>query len=107
MSQISSMFGMLPGMGTVVETFEQAYAWGPYPRYFTGAWIASTTIDSGNSPTSELRKGLILGKILATGQWTNYSPTASDGSEVAAGVLIESLRMTDVITLTPLQRFYG
>ncbi len=107
MSQISSMFGHLPGMGSVVETFEQAYTWGPYPRYFTGAYIGSTCADPTNSPTWELRKGLILGKQISTGTWVNYVPTATDGSEVAAGILIESLRMQDVITGVNTTKFYG
>ena len=107
MSQISSMFGHLPGMGSVVETFEQAYAWGPYPRYFTGAYIGSGAVDAGNTPTTTLRKGLVLGKQILTGTYVNYSPTATDGSEVASAVLIETLRMQDVLTGVNLTRFYG
>ncbi len=107
MSHISSMFGHLPGMGSVVETFEQAYSWGPYPRYFTGAYIGSGAVDSGNTPTTTLRKGLVLGKVTATGVWVNYSATATDGSEVASGVLIESLRMEDIVTGVNVARFYG
>jgi hypothetical protein len=105
--QISSMFGHLPGMGTVVETFEAAYCWGPYPRYFTGAYIGAGAVDSGNSPTTTLRMGLVMGKQIATGQWVNYSPTATDGSEVAAGVLVENLRMTDVVSGATQARFYA
>ena len=107
MSQISSMFGHLPGMGTVVETFEQAYCWGPYPRYFQGAYIGAGAVDSGNVPTTVLRMGLVMGKQISTGQWVNYSPTATDGSEVAAGVLVENLRMTDVLTGSTQARFYA
>ena len=107
MSQISSMFGHLPGMGTVVETFEQAYCWGPYPRYFTGAYIGATASDPGNTPTWELRPGLVLGKQLSAGTWVNYSPTATDGSEIAAGVLTLALRMQDVITGVNTTKFYG
>ncbi len=107
MSQISSMFGHLPGMGSVIETFEAAYSWGPYPRYYTGAYIGSTAADPTNVPTWELRPGLVLGKQLATGTWVNYSPTATDGSEIAAGVLPLGLRMQDVNTGVNLARFYG
>ncbi len=96
MSQISSILGNLPGMGTVVETFEQAYAWGIYPRYYTAAYIGPTAADPTNNPTWELRPGLILGKQITTGQWVNYNPTAADGSEVAQGVMPIALRMQDV-----------
>lgn len=103
----ASAFGNLPGMGSVVETFEAAVAWGPYPRYFVGAWIASTAVDAGNSPTTTLRPGLVMGKQISTGQWTNYSPTAADGSEVAAGVLVTALRIQDVSTQTNVQKSYA
>lgn len=107
MSNISSLFGHLPGMGSVVETFEAAIPWGPYPRYFTGAYIDASAVDSGNTPTSTLRMGLVMGKVTATGTWKNYSPTATDGSEVAQGVLPVMFRMTDVLTLTTQAKFWG
>jgi hypothetical protein len=96
MSILSSMYGNLPGFGSVSETYERAIAWGPYPRYFTPAYIGSTAADPTNSPTWELRVGLVMGKQTATGTWVNYSPTANDGSQVAAGVLVQGLRMQDV-----------
>ena len=84
MSLVGSMFGNAPGMQSVVETFERAYCWGPYPRYFTGLYRVDGA-DPTNTPTWELRVGLVLGKQTATGTWVNYSPTAADGSNVAAG----------------------
>ncbi len=107
MSQISSMFGHLPGMGIVVESFEAATTWGPYPRYYTPAYIGAGAADPGNVPTWELRVGLVMGKQLATGQWVNYSPTANDGSEVAQGVLPLALRMQDVQTGINTTKFYA
>ncbi len=108
MSQISSQFGLVPGMGTVVETFESAITWGPFPpRYWKNAYISSAAVDSGNVPTTTLRMGLVMGKITSSGQWTNYSPTATDGSQVAQGVLAENLRLADVLTGLPVARFYA
>ncbi len=107
MSQISSMWAHLPGMGTTVETFESAYTWGTDIRYWKGAYIASTAADPTNTPTWELRPGLIMGVITATGQWTNYAATNTDGSEVAQGVLPIAIRMQDVLTGTNLARFWA
>lgn len=107
MSQISSMFGLPPGMGTVVETFEQAISWGPYLRYYYPAYLDAAILDPTNTPTWELRRGLVLGKKLSTGTWINYSPTATDGSEVAAAVLVESMRIQDVVTGVNTARFYA
>lgn len=107
MSQISS-FGNLPGLGAAVETFEQAITWGPaYNLAWWSGYISANAVDSGNSPTWRLRPGLVLGKITATGLWTNYSPTATDGSEVAAGILAYGLRMQDVFTGSNTQKFYA
>lgn len=108
MSVIGSMFGNTPGMGTVTETYERAFCWGPYPRgYIWPAYIGSTAADPTNTPTWELRVGLVMGKITATGAWVNYSPTATDGSGIAAGVLIQGLRMQDVLSGTNTGKFYG
>lgn len=51
--------------------------------------------DSGNSPTNKLRKGLLLGKVTATGKYKQYDDTASDGTEVAAGILLDEVNVHD------------
>lgn len=107
MSQISSMIGHLPGEGTLIETFERAATWGPYPRYYTPGYIGANAADAGNSPSSTLRVGLVMGRAIATGQWSNYNPTATDGTEVAAAVLPLSIRMQDVYTEVNIPRFYA
>lgn len=38
-----------------------------------------------------LPSGTVLGKITATGKWIKYVSTASDGSQVAAGILYNPL----------------
>ena len=110
MSQINSLAGLYPGMGTEVYEYEAAITWGPFERLWTGAAIASGAVDSGNTPTTTLRMGLVMGKIgtgANAGQWTNYSASATDGSNVAQGVLMFSLRMADVITGVVQPRFYA
>lgn len=89
-------WGMIPGLTTAQETFESAYTWGRSTSLlYTGGVIDAGALDPTNTPTFELRQGLLLGQKYATGTWTNYSPTASDGSEVARGVLVTQLRMQD------------
>jgi hypothetical protein len=103
----SDIWGAVPGLTTATETYESAFRWGQFGvGIITGGFIASGAVDSGNSPTWELRPGLVLGQVISTGQWTNYSPTATDGSEVAAGILMTSLRMQD-FQGTNQPRFYG
>lgn len=91
---MSDTYGMVPGLTTARETYEAEFRWGSqYQGVFTNALIDGNTVDSGSSPTYELRPGLLLGQVTSSGKWKNYSKTASDGSEVAAGVLIEAIRM--------------
>ena len=58
-----------------------------------GITLASSAVDAGNTPTTTLRKGLVLGKITATGKYKEYDPSASDGSETAALILVDQADM--------------
>lgn len=53
----------------------------------TGITIASTARDSGNTPTTTLRRGLVMGKITSSGKYAQYNDAATDGTGVAAGIL--------------------
>ena len=107
-SQFFAGFGNAPGIGAVLENFESAFTWGPSGllRYVSG-YIASTAIDSGNTPTTTLRPGLVMGITASTGAWTNYSPTATDGSQVAAGVLPIGLPMLDPLSGLAQNKAFG
>lgn len=91
---MTDSYGIVPGLTTSRETYESEFRWGSqWQGVFTNALIDGAARDSGNSPTYELRPGLLLGQVISTGKYKQYSPTATDGSEVAAGVLIEALRV--------------
>lgn len=108
MSQISSIIGNLPGMGSLVETYEAAITWGPaYQLLYWNGYISANAVDSGNTPTWKLRPGLVLGQQWSTGQYLQYSPTATDGSQIASAILAYGLRMQDVITGVNTQKFYA
>ena len=93
---LNDSYGMVPGITTARETYENEFRWGSqYQGVIAGALISGAARDTGNTPTYELRPGLLLGQILATGLYTNYSPTATDGSEVASAVLMEGFRVRD------------
>lgn len=104
---MTDSYGIVPGLTTSRETYENEFRWGSqFQGVFQSALISGSAVDIGNTPTFELRPGLLLGQSLATGKYTNYSPTATDGSEVASAVLIEGLRMTD-FSGAPVDRFYA
>ena len=60
-----------------------------------GIVIDSTALDSGNSPTTTLRKGLVLGKVTATDKYKEYDPSASDGSETARVIIDDEVGLLD------------
>ena len=94
-------------MTTSRETYEAEFRWGSqFQGVFANGLISGDAVDSGNSPTFELRPGLLLGQVLSTGKYKQYSPTATDGTEVASGLLIEALRMQD-FSGNAVDRFYA
>lgn len=57
------------------------------------ATIVSTAVDSGNTPSTTLRAGLLLAAVDASGKLDTYSPDATDGRQIAVGVLEQSQSM--------------
>jgi hypothetical protein len=104
---MTDSYGIVPGLTTSRETYEAEFRWGSeFQGVFANALISGSAVDAGNSPTFELRPGLLLGQQTATGLYAQYNPAATDGTEVAAAVLIEGLRMLDFLN-NPVNRFYA
>ena len=57
--------------------------------------LDSTAVDSGSSPTTLLRKGLVLGRNTSSGKYFAYDDTGTDGREVAKGILNQSRETRD------------
>jgi hypothetical protein len=57
--------------------------------------IAGTARDAGNTPTTTIRAGTLLGRITASGKLKEYQPGASDGSQNFYGVLLDDTRVVD------------
>lgn len=109
MSIIGSSFGNVPGASTVSESYETAITWASDYQltWFNPGYISSSISDPTNSPTWRLRRGLVLGRITSSGQWTNYAATNTDGSEVAQGILAYDLRMQDVMSGSNVNKLVG
>lgn len=88
-----------PGMGALVETSEREIFWGgddsQGARLYRSANIDGAARDAGNSPTTVLRPGLLLGKVTSTGFLKEWNPDASDGTQYIAGTLRHELKATD------------
>ncbi len=90
-------FGV-PGQGAAVMTAEReifAQGFESYRSIFKSATIVGTARDAGNTPTTLLRPGLLLGKITATGKYKEWLATGTDGSQDIAGILWKDLRAQD------------
>jgi hypothetical protein len=91
-------YGAAQGVRAEAGTVENEFAWGRRElEIVSSALVSGATVDAGSTPTTVLRPGLILGLITATNKWTHYSPTATDGSQVARGILAgPQLRTLDI-----------
>lgn len=86
----------LPGFQAADTTQERQATWGGATWYLLkGVQIASGAADAGNSPTTQLRHGLLMGVVTATLIATNYAPAAADGSQLVAGFLWEQRNTLD------------
>ena len=57
--------------------------------------IDGAAADSGNTPTNELRPGLCLGIITATGKYMEYADAGAVGNDVCRGVLWDMVDVHD------------
>lgn len=84
----------IPGMGLSETNTPTLFRLSNHGRETdVGITIVSTARDSGNSPTTKLRAGLVLGKITSGGKYKQYDPSASDGSETAALILVDEVNV--------------
>ncbi len=93
-----SHYGGLPGISAISQTTEREVWWGREEMllYSMNKVIDSTTVDAGNTPTTELRAGLLLGENDSDNNLHDFDPDAADGTENVYGVLLRDLNMLDV-----------
>ena len=57
--------------------------------------IDAAARDAENSPTTTLRKGLVLGKVTSSGKYKQYDAEAEDGTETARAILDDEVGLLD------------
>lgn len=81
-------------------TQEREIFWGPAALAFAAmaqpGIVSSGAVDAGNTPTTDLRAGLLLGINSTSGQYEDWNPDATDGTQYLAGVLCDNVRMLDL-----------
>lgn len=89
----------VPGIGADRNVYESEILWGSDQARSGVLWqsqvISGAARDAGNTPTTVLRPGLILGKITASGKLAEWNPDGSDGTEYVFGILDTEIRAQD------------
>jgi hypothetical protein len=89
MSEFST--GNAPGFQTQQDSQESEVLWSGRKGQDLVATkkitVLSSTVDSGNTPTTTIRGGNVLGIVDASGKVNTYSPDANDGRQIAVGIL--------------------
>lgn len=86
----------MPGISAAVQSVENTFEWGPQTPWMSqGIQLLSTAVDAGSTPTTVLRRGLVLGRITATGLYREYLPANTDGSQFPVGILNDNVDMYD------------
>lgn len=90
-------FEDIPGQADADSTAEIDLVWRSDTKLniWDGGYLLSTATDAGNTPTTHLRAGLLLGQVAATGKWKQWTPSASDGTERICGVLGRSKNLAE------------
>ena len=89
----------IPGTGAAEATVEREIMWGGDDRRILALWQSSVidgaSRDAGSTPTTYLRRGLILGRVTSTSKEKQWDSSASDGSQNIAGVLDIDIKAVD------------
>jgi len=78
---------------TKTATSSNWFKWEGLIRH--GVTISAAARDDANTPTTTIRSGKAMGIITATKLALENDATASDGSEVFAGILLEEVNLLD------------
>lgn len=87
----------VPGPTSLQESVEADVLWGTMPgaaHTFVSAHIDSTAVGT-STPTTLLLPGTVMAKLDSGAGWVDYDNDATDGSQQAAGILVEECNLLD------------
>jgi hypothetical protein len=85
------LMNRVPGISSINETVESQVFFGNHEfnkSFIVPAFLSGAARDSGGSPTTLLRPGLLMARITSSGLIKEWDPTATDGSEKIIGPLL-------------------
>lgn len=81
-----------PGINTLREAVDATIFWNRFElQVCVPGLISGAARDSGNDTTTVLRAGLVLGQITSSSKLTQWSTTATDGSQNVYGILAHDI----------------
>lgn len=87
------------GVGSLTITSEKNIYWGAdlakLPMLRKSFIVSGAARDAGNTPTTNLRPGLLMGILTSSGELEEWDADASDGTQYIASVLDTPLRAID------------
>ncbi len=88
-----------PGFGAAAYTTEREILWGSSDLQIgmlkRNSIISGAARDAGNTPTTLLRRGMLLGKVDSTGELEEWDADASDGTQNIVAVMDITMKMQD------------
>ncbi|MBI1249064.1 hypothetical protein GC197_14630 [bacterium] len=91
--------GSFPGQKAIQQSFESQVQFlgqqGEKNATVLHGVIEAASTDSGNSPSTTLRAGLVLGRVTSTGKLRPYASAATDGSQHPVAILLDTIDMLD------------
>jgi hypothetical protein len=103
-----AMFGT-PGIGAKQSSTTNEFLWGgDVTRIHVlkiGRIVSGAIRDAGNTPTTDIRRGLIVGMLSASNELVEYDPAATDGSEIPVGILDVELLAVNLLTQADEKKF--
>lgn len=89
----------VPGVGAERTVTESELLWGSDQARNGALWqskvVSGAARDAGNTPTTVLRPGLLMGILTSSGELEEWDADALDGTEVLAAILDVELRAQD------------
>ena len=87
-----------PGQGAAAFTSEReivAQGFDANLALYKSIVVSGATRDAGNTPTTVLRPGLLLGRLTSGSEYEDWDPAATDGTQNIGAVLWKELRAQD------------
>lgn len=83
------------GVGAAIASISRELLWHDHVVVAQDKTYSSAILDAGNTPTTDIRAGLLLGAVTASGELEEWDADATDGTQNLVGVNPHTFRTLD------------